>query len=192
VEPAAAAAKLRATVAPPPLALILPLESGIPRGDDTEMRSLALLVYLVGACAAGAVDPRDPGTAGETEIAPQGQLRELEQLANAHRAQVGCGPLRWDARTGGVAQAHADDMVRRDYFNHTNPDGQSPFERLRGAGVTYSSAAENIAFGYPTATGVLQGWLNSEGHRRNLENCRYTHHGAGLNSGKWVHVFIGR
>jgi uncharacterized protein YkwD len=83
-------------------------------------------------------------------------------------------------------------MVRRDFFSHTNPDGQSPFDRLRAAGVTYLAAAENIAYGYTTAAGVLEAWLNSEGHRRNLENCRYTHHGVGLRNGKWVHEFIGR
>jgi uncharacterized protein YkwD len=157
------------------------------------MRSLALLLTLAGACAAGVLDPAgSDGTGGTADVAPEGQLREYEQLANAHRARVGCGPLRWDNRTGTVAQAHADDMVRRDYFSHTNPEGQGPFDRLRAAGVTYTAAAENIAYGYPTAAAVLQGWLNSDGHRRNLENCEYTHHGIGLNSGKWVEVFIRR
>jgi uncharacterized protein YkwD len=157
------------------------------------MRSLALLLTLVGACAAGVLDPPAPdGSGAEADGAPEGQLREYEQLANAHRARVGCGPLRWDNRTGSVAQAHADHMVRRDYFSHTNPEGQSPFDRLRAAGVTYTAAAENIAYGYPTAAAVLQGWLNSDGHRRNLENCEYTHHGVGLNSGKWVELFIRR
>ena len=157
------------------------------------MRSLALLLALAGACAAGLLDPAgSDGTSGGTDVAPEGQLREYEQLANAHRARVGCGPLRWDQRTGTVAQAHADDMVRRDYFSHTNPEGGSPFDRLRAAGVTYTAAAENIAYGYPTAAAVLQGWLNSDGHRRNLENCEYTHHGVGLNRGKWVEVFIRR
>jgi uncharacterized protein YkwD len=157
------------------------------------MRSLALLLTLAGACAAGVLDPPAPdGSGAEADGALEGQLREYEQLANAHRARVGCGPLRWDNRTGSVAQAHADDMVRRDYFSHTNPEGQSPFDRLRAVGVAYTAAAENIAYGYPTAAGVLQGWQNSEGHRRNLENCEYTHHGVGLNRGKWVEVFIRR
>jgi uncharacterized protein YkwD len=157
------------------------------------MRSLALLLTLAGACAAGVLDPAgSDGNSAGADVAPEGQLREYEQLANAHRAGVGCGPLQWDNRAGTVAQAHADDMVRRDYFSHTNPEGQSPFDRLRAAGVTYTGAAENIAYGYPTAAAVLQGWLNSDGHRRNLENCEYTHHGVGLNSGKWVEVFIRR
>jgi uncharacterized protein YkwD len=159
------------------------------------MKGVALLVGLIGACGAGVLEPGEPGPGGpllpEAE-APEGAVREFEQLANAHRVRVGCGRLRWDARTGAVAQAHAQDMVRRDFFSHTNPGGQSPFDRLRAAGVTYMAAAENIAFGYPTAAGVLDGWLTSAGHRRNLENCRYTHHGVGLRDGTWVHVFIGR
>jgi uncharacterized protein YkwD len=157
------------------------------------MRSLALLLTLAAACAAGTADPVDPGeTAAGFAVPPEGELRDFERLANAHRTAIGCGALRWDGPTAAVAQAHADDMVRRDYFSHTNPDGESPFDRLRAAGVTYQAAAENIAFGYPMASGVLEGWLASEGHRRNLENCRYTHHGVGLRDAKWVHVFIGR
>jgi uncharacterized protein YkwD len=157
------------------------------------MRSLALLLTLAGACAAGVVDPGDgdPDAAG-IEVAPEGELRDFERLTNAHRAQIGCGALRWDGATARVAQTHVDDMVRRDYFSHTTPEGRSPFDRLRAAGITYLAAAENIAFGYPTAESVLQGWLNSDGHRRNLENCRYSAHGVGLRSGKWVHVFIQR
>jgi len=154
-----------------------------------EMKSLALAACLLGACGAAAMQP---GTAGPyaTEAAPDGVVREYEKLANAHRVRVGCGRLRWDGPTGSVAQAHAVDMVRRDFFSHTNPDGRSPFDRLRAAGVAYTAAAENIAFGYPTARGVLRGWLDSPGHRKNLENCRYTRHGVGLRQGKWVEVFI--
>lgn len=159
------------------------------------MKAVALLAALLGACGAGVLDPGQPVTgdgAPSDAQAPEGAVREFERLANAHRARVGCGPLRWDAATGRVAQAHAEDMVRRDFFSHTNPDGQSPFDRLRAAGVTYMAAAENIAFGYPTAAAVLDAWVRSDGHRRNLENCGYTHHGVGLQQEKWVEVFIGR
>jgi uncharacterized protein YkwD len=89
-----------------------------------------------------------------------------------------------------VAQAHSDDLVARDFFAHTNPDGQSPFDRLAASGVGYSSAAENIAYGYPTATAVLNGWLNSPGHRANIENCALLEHGLGLTNSHWTHVFI--
>jgi uncharacterized protein YkwD len=158
------------------------------------MKGLALVACLLGACGAGVMEPGEPATPPDpaTETAPEGPVRDYERLANAHRARAGCGPLRWNGPAGAVAQAHAEDMVRRDFFSHTNPDGQSPFDRLRAAGVTYTAAAENIAFGYPTAVAVLQAWITSEGHRRNLENCRYTHHGVGLRQGKWVEVFLTR
>ncbi len=158
-------------------------------------KSLAVLAALLAACGAVAGDPSVPEAGREPvpeSAAPDRKVREYERLANAHRQRIGCGPLRWDPAAGAVAQAHAEDMVRRDFFSHTNPDGRGPFDRLRAAGVTYRGAAENIAFGYETATGVLEGWLRSDGHRRNLENCRYTHHGVGVQEGKWVEVFLRR
>ena len=155
------------------------------------LKGVAFALALVGACGAGTVEPGDSGS-DPSQLAPDGAIRQFEQFANGHRVGLGCPALRWDGATAGVAQAHAEDMVRRNFFSHTNPDGQSPFDRLRAAGVTYMAAAENIAYGYTTAAGVLEAWLSSEGHRRNLENCRYTHHGVGLRNGKWVHVFIGR
>jgi uncharacterized protein YkwD len=158
-----------------------------------QIRSVALVVWLAGAGAASARDSAKPEPLPTgSEAALDGERRQFEQLANAHRLSVGCASLRWDRGTAAVAQAHAEDMVRRNYFSHKNPDGRSPFDRLRAADVRYMAAAENIAFGYRTAAGVLEGWINSKGHRRNLENCRYTHHGVGLNDGRWVHVFIGR
>jgi uncharacterized protein YkwD len=109
---------------------------------------------------------------------------------NAHRVSVGCPALAWNADVAGVAQAHSVDMIQRDYFAHDNPDGQSPFDRLRSAGIDYRSAAENIAYGYPTGSSVLSAWLDSPGHRRNIENCNLTEHGVGLEGSHWTHVFI--
>jgi uncharacterized protein YkwD len=111
-------------------------------------------------------------------------------LLNDHRAGVGCPALEWNDAVAAVAEAHSDDMVARSFFSHTNPDGLSPFQRLSDAGVAYSAAAENIAYGYPTASAVLSGWLNSSGHRSNIENCTLTEHGVGLRDTHWTHMFI--
>lgn len=159
------------------------------------MKGVAALACALWACGAGSLRSGEPrtGVLAAPEVAtPDGVVREFQRLANAHRRSIGCGPLAWDPLAGGVAQAHAEDMVRRDYFSHRNPEGRGPFDRLRAAGVTYAAAAENLAFGYPTAAGVLRGWLESPGHRRNLENCRYTTHGVGFAKGKWVEVFMRR
>jgi uncharacterized protein YkwD len=83
-------------------------------------------------------------------------------------------------------------MGRRGYFAHTSPDGVDPFERLSAAGITWGAAGENIAHGQPTAAAVMAGWLSSRGHRANLENAAYTHHGVGLVGTHWTHVFIRR
>jgi uncharacterized protein YkwD len=117
-------------------------------------------------------------------------LQEFVSLLNAHRSSVGCEPLTWNPAVAAVAQAHSEDMVARSYFAHDNPDGESPFDRLQSAGVSYSSAAENIAYGYPGGASVLEGWLNSSGHRANIENCGLSEHGVGLEGTHWTHLFI--
>jgi uncharacterized protein YkwD len=126
-------------------------------------------------------------------LAPEVQLDpDVEQfvsLLNSHRVDVGCPALEWSGPVAEVAQAHSVDMATRSFFSHTNPDGKSPFDRLSDAGVGYSSAAENIAHGYPTGAAVLSGWLGSPGHRANIENCALTQHGVGLHAARWTHVF---
>jgi uncharacterized protein YkwD len=117
-------------------------------------------------------------------------VRLFVSALNEHRVSVGCPALEWNGDVAAVAQAHSDDMVERDFFDHTNPDGDSPFDRLLDAGISYSGAAENIAYGYRTADAVLAGWLDSPGHRANIENCSLTEHGVGLTSSYWTHVFI--
>lgn len=133
--------------------------------------------------------------AGDTAVGPDlddlpAAVAEFVDLLNAHRVSVGCPSLAWNGGVADVAQGHSDDMVARDFFSHTNPDGLSPFDRLAAAGIAYSAAAENIAYGYPTAQAVLQAWMNSSGHRANIENCGLTEHGVGIAGSHWTHVFI--
>jgi uncharacterized protein YkwD len=138
-----------------------------------------------GACASDAsIGPADPDAGIGTSVT------SFVQLMNEHRSSVGCPALTWSAAVAAVAQAHSEDMVARDFFSHTNPDGDSPFDRLHDAGISYSAAAENIAYGYPTAESVLDGWLGSSGHRANIENCSLTEHGVGLEGTHWTHLFI--
>jgi uncharacterized protein YkwD len=142
---------------------------------------VSLLVFTTG-CAL------DDGVGPGSDVDPEVAL--FVELMNEHRESVGCPALAWNEDVALVAQAHSIDMVERSFFDHTNPDGESPFDRLQNAGVPYSGAAENIAWGYPTAQAVLTGWLNSPGHRANLENCSLTQHGVGLEGSYWTHLFI--
>jgi uncharacterized protein YkwD len=119
------------------------------------------------------------------------EVRELVRLVNQRRAARHCPALRWDIRLAAVAQAHSADMARRHYFSHVDPDGLDPSERIDRAGIEAWASAENIAQGYRTASEVLDGWIVSPGHRRNLDDCNYTHHGIGLDprTRTWTHVF---
>jgi uncharacterized protein YkwD len=117
-------------------------------------------------------------------------IDEMAALVNAHRRAKGCPELVWMQGVADAAQAHSDDMARRNYFDHRSPEGRGPTDRLTAQGVGYRSMAENIAQHPGTPRDVLNGWLGSPGHRGNLERCSLTHHGIGLRDGYWTHLFV--
>ncbi|ABN52014.1 MAG TPA: copper amine oxidase [Hungateiclostridium thermocellum] len=94
--------------------------------------------------------------------------REVFDLANTVRARYGLKPFEWDDEIAKVARAHSEDMVLNNYFSHTNLQGESPFDRMKKAGISYSSAGENIAMGQTEAIFAHEGWMNSQGHRLNI------------------------
>lgn len=141
---------------------------------------------------------------GNTPTSAEAQLaQEVLTLVNQERANVGLAPLAWHAGCAQVAYDHSWDMDARDFFSHTNPDGLSPFQRMQNAGVSYSSAGENIAAGYTSAQLVMygypgqnNGWMNSTGHRNNILSTNYTEIGIGVRQGSngqygtyWTQVF---
>jgi uncharacterized protein YkwD len=134
------------------------------------------------ACGDSPVAPLDPELDAD--------VGQFVQMMNTHRMSVGCSPLAWNESVAAVAQSHSQDMVARGFFDHTNPSGKSARDRLEDAGIPWSSYGENIAAGYNSGAAVLNGWLDSPGHRSNIENCTHTEHGVGLVSGHWTHVFI--
>ena len=114
----------------------------------------------------------------------------MTRLTNVERAKAGCGALRTDSRLAAAAQAHSRDMVDRDYFSHTSPDGEGPGDRAAAAGYDRWSG-ENIAAGYPTAAAVVQGWMDSAGHRANILNCDSKATGVGYDPRRnmWTQMF---
>lgn len=118
--------------------------------------------------------------AGIAPVQAQSELEQVLSLTNAERAKVGCGALTINNTLAVVAQAHAVDMAENDFFDHNSLNGASPFDRMQAAGYRFSSAAENIAAGYSTPASVMDGWMNSSGHRANILNCSYTEIGIGF------------
>jgi uncharacterized protein YkwD len=125
------------------------------------------------------VDPPPEGGASTNE-----QERQVLQYTNMVRKEVGCGPVSLDDSLVASSGGHAEDMVDRHFFSHTNPDGLSPYERMERAGFRGRSAAENIAAGYQTAEDVMRAWLKSEGHRANIINCDFNRIGIGYDPGR--------
>jgi uncharacterized protein YkwD len=158
--------------------------------------SIAFAISIAAAqwgCGGTSV-PTAPGRAGQPTASLPGpsdpEVVSFVNQMNAHRVSLGLQPLLWHSGVAAVAQAHSQDMVDRGFFSHTNPDGELPWDRLDAAGISYTAAGENIAYGYSTGSAVLAAWLNSSGHRANIENATFTHHGVGKVGTYWTHVFI--
>ncbi|MET8633915.1 CAP domain-containing protein [Streptomyces sp. NPDC057746] len=121
---------------------------------------------------------------------------EVLALTNAERAAAGLPPLAADPRLTAAAQAHSADMVTRDFYAHTSPEGREPWDRAAAAGSRHRAVGENIACGQRSPTEVVRGWMNSPGHRANILKPAFTHLGVGFAGGGragtyWTQLFGG-
>ncbi|MGY5117133.1 CAP domain-containing protein [Streptomyces sp. 900105755] len=108
---------------------------------------------------------------------------EVLKLVNEERAKVGCSALSASSSLTKLAEAFSDDMAARNFFDHTDPDGRTPWDRAAAAGIT-NLGGENIARGQATAQAVMDAWMNSEGHRANILNCDFKTLGVGVHFGE--------
>lgn len=119
--------------------------------------------------------------------------KRVVELVNVERAKYGLSALTLNAELSAVARAKSQDMKDNGYFSHTSPTYGSPFDMMKSFGIKYNTAGENIAYGYRTPDAVVEGWMNSEGHRANILNSSYKEIGVGyVASGNyWTQMFIG-
>ena len=119
---------------------------------------------------------------------------EVIRLVNEIRAENGLHKLTADWELSRVARYKSQDMKDNKYFSHTSPVYGSPFDMMKSFGITYRSAAENIAKGQSTPQAVVNAWMNSSGHRKNILSSSYTRIGVGyVASGNyWTQMFIGK
>ena len=118
---------------------------------------------------------------------------EVVRLVNEERAAYGLSSLKQNSTVQTAAQVRSYEQVKS--FSHTRPDGRSCFTALEEAGVSYSSAGENIAYGQKTPAEVVEAWMNSDGHRANILNKNFTDIGVGcfISPGGtvyWTQLFI--
>jgi RNA polymerase sigma factor (sigma-70 family) len=135
------------------------------------------------AAKAPAPSKKPVSSAPEAPSVPSGRAAQVLALVNKERAAAGCGPLSQDPQLRDAAQGHSDDMAARDFFDHTNPDGDGPGERVTASGYRWSTYGENIAKGQQTPEAVMTSWMNSPGHRANILNCAFEEIGVGIHDG---------
>lgn len=119
-------------------------------------------------------------SAPKTTAPASGISARIVQLVNSERSEVGCAPLVVNAKLTKAAQAHSKDMAAHQNMSHTGSDGSSPGDRIQGAGYSWSTYGENVAYGYTTPESVMAGWMASPGHKRNILDCSFKEIGVGL------------
>jgi uncharacterized protein YkwD len=159
------------------------------------LATLAALALLTAAalCAPASVAAVDSASLSAAET-------KMVDLLNADRTAVGLVPVRVDSRLMAIARARSNDMVARNYFDHTQPDGRNVFNILTAQGIAWYTAGEIIAYnGYAldvTADGANYQWMHSAGHKAIIVSTSMNYVGVGLavddTTGKkvWTAVYI--
>ncbi|KIL47975.1 CAP domain-containing protein [Jeotgalibacillus campisalis] len=142
-----------------------------------------------------AAEVQDNGQADQQEASPVSDFeQQVVELTNAERSKEGLPALELDTELSKVADDKSLDMQQNQYFSHTSPTHGSPFDMMKAYGIQYSSAGENIAMGQGSPEEVVQAWMNSEGHRKNIMSSSFTHIGVGHveNGNYWTQMFISK
>lgn len=122
--------------------------------------------------------------------------QKVLELVNQERAAAGLKPLTMNTKLSEVAAMKSQDMANLGYFDHTSPTYGSPFDMMKQFGISYKAAGENIAKGQTSPEQVMDGWMNSPGHRANILNANFTQLGVGIAKNAngqliWTQMFIG-
>ncbi len=170
-------------------------QAGVSAGANTPTASTATPVAaeasdIPTASATPANAPTASGAAAKASGSTcdlAGFQADLLQELNAARAVArSCGgvaysaaaPLVWNARLTSAATRHSTDMADNDLFSHTGSDDSESSQRATEAGYGWSAIGENIAAGYPDVRAVVDGWLESPEHCKNIMNGDYADLGA--------------
>ena len=134
----------------------------------------------------GSVSVPDPGVADIRDefLAAINQARTAARLCGS--ASYGPSPqVAWSDRLAMAAYLHSEDMALNHYFSHTGSDGSSAGQRISAQGYPWTACGENLAVALPSVSSVVQGWLASEEHCRNIMDPGFTEIGAGYAVGPY-------
>ena len=137
--------------------------------------------------------PGVPGADNSEEIMEESLAHQVVRLVNEERAKAGLPALTIDVNTEAAALVRAKEIKQS--FSHTRPNGTQFATALKEQGVSYRGAGENIAWGQKSPEAVMQAWMNSDGHRANILNPKFTKIGVGHyqdanGTNYWTQLFI--
>jgi len=132
-------------------------------------------IPIAGAAASNTSTSPSPSSFSGTES-------RIFDLINRQRQRQGLTPVVFNPQLDRMAKIQAENMARFQKMAHTVPDASLPTlkDRARYVGYGYSRLAENVALGYPNAETVVDGWMNSSGHRRNILDGAVVETGIGI------------
>ncbi|MDU4960242.1 MAG: CAP domain-containing protein [Sporomusaceae bacterium] len=131
------------------------------------------------AASSGSGSSNTGGSSSSGTTVLTAQEQEAFTLLNNDRAKNGLSALKVNSQLTKVAESHAKDMIARGYFAHNTPEGTTPFDRMKQAGISYRTAGENLAINSSVAAAETA-FMNSSGHRANILNSDYTDVGIGV------------
>lgn len=141
-----------------------------------------LLAGLAGALSFPSAPSAQAGAGAAASVTPAARAAltaRIVRQVNHHRALNGVPAVRAERRLGEAAQAHADDMATRDYFDHRAPDGRGMQDRAAAAGYPWRTLAENLGAGLSSPESTVDSWMTSPGHRANMLDPQHVHIGVG-------------
>lgn len=110
-------------------------------------------------------------------------ISDLLTFTNQERTSRGISALSLNNKLNSAAQSKAQHMIDYNYWAHVAPDGTTPWYFIDSTGYGYQKAGENLAYGFATSSGTVQGWMNSPSHAENLLDTNYSEVGFGIKDG---------
>jgi uncharacterized protein YkwD len=157
--------------------------AALSNGRNATRNALGEQVPASAYCAAVAAWDPDWSDFEERVLALVNEARAAPADCGSEGQFAAASPLAMDPVLRCSARLHSLDMYERDYFDHTDPDGHSPFQRMRAAGFRGSRAGENIAVGQTSPEQVMQSWMASDEHCANIMQSSYRLLGVGYDAG---------
>ncbi|MFL5738867.1 MAG: CAP domain-containing protein [Flavisolibacter sp.] len=143
---------------------------------------------------------QDKNNSSTGKASPVNKTRIIKLINEARAKGCTCGDtwyaavpaLGWNNQLEAAALAHSNDMMKNKYFAHTGSDASTAGMRIEDAGYTWRNYGENIGQGYKTEDEVVDGWLHSPGHCRNIMSKDFKEMAVARSGDLWTQVFAAK